>query len=225
VDVNLTDQIARTRFSREIGKNFSVIASAGAGKTRAVVDRIVTIAMASREDLLPRLVVVTYTNNAAHEFKRRIQSTLLEKLRSETARAAMQRLEQTYFGTNHGFCIRLLREHQATLQLPDQLTTPSDPVRKRLWQQYVGNLEFSRPFAEDTLVREVLRFCTWQDILDLAGQISQPISRRLSSSSPPIPDLTPVENCSVRQQCLSEKRRLLKDLERFRTGFGDSTIA
>src|ERR1700756_4910329 len=77
-----SDQIARARFCREIDKNFSVIASAGAGKTRAVVDRIVTIAMDGREELLPRLIVVTYTNNAAQEFKRRIRLTLLQRLRS-----------------------------------------------------------------------------------------------------------------------------------------------
>lgn len=226
MEVSFADQIARTRFRREIDRNFSVIASAGAGKTRAVVDRIVTVAMDGREDLLPRLVVVTYTNNAAREFKRRIRSTLLEKLRSETARAVLQRLEQTFFGTIHSFCIRLLREHQATLRLPEQLTTPSDQQLNRLWWQYVSNPEFSRPFAEDPLVREVLRFCTWQDILDLARQISQPKSQRPSSSSPPVPDLAPVANCSVRTQSQLRKEQLLKELKRFRTGLikGESTL-
>ena len=120
MELDLTDQTAREQFCTEIDKNFSVIASAGAGKTRAVVDRIVRIAKDRPEDLLPRLVVVTYTNNAAREFKRRIRSTLLQTLRSESAREVLQRLEQTFFGTIHSFCIRLLREYQAHLRLPDQ---------------------------------------------------------------------------------------------------------
>jgi ATP-dependent helicase/nuclease subunit A len=209
------DQIARTRFINEIDRNFSVIASAGAGKTRAVVDRVVNIALEGPDEMLPRLVVVTYTNNAAREFKRKIRSVLLEKLRSQTARNVLQRLEQTFFGTIHSFCIRLLREHQACLRLPDQLTTPSVQLRDQMWQQYVSNPEFSRRFAEDPLVKEVLRFCTWQEILDLASRISQPNHRKPASSSPPVPDLTLVRDCPVPTQTVPNKNLLLKDLERF----------
>jgi ATP-dependent exoDNAse (exonuclease V) beta subunit len=93
VELNHADQLHRDRFCREIDKNFSVIASAGAGKTRAVVDRIVTIAIDGPEELLPRLVVVTFTNNSASEFKRRVRSALLEKLRSDSVRAVLQRLD------------------------------------------------------------------------------------------------------------------------------------
>jgi ATP-dependent exoDNAse (exonuclease V) beta subunit len=217
VELNHADQLHRDRFCREIDKSFSVIASAGAGKTRAVVDRIVTIAVDGPEELLPRLVVVTFTNNSASEFKRRVRSVLLEKLRSESARVVLQRLEQTFFGTIHSFCIKLLREYQAHLGLPDEFTALTEPIRDRLWLQFTGNPEFSRPFAEDPLVREVLRFCIWQDLLDLAGRISQPSAGRPLSASPPGVDLTPLERCSVRKQVEQRKEQLLNDLSRFRT--------
>jgi ATP-dependent helicase/nuclease subunit A len=216
LELNGTDQLDRDRFCLEIDKNFSVIASAGAGKTRAVVDRIVTIAVDGPEDLLPRLVVVTYTNNSASEFKRRVRSALLQKLRSESARAVLQRLEQTFFGTIHSFCIKLLREHQAHLGLPDEFATLTDPVRDRLWLQFTSSSEFSRPFAEDPLVRQVLRFCIWQDLLDLAAQISWPSVRRSVLYSPPDIDLSSVERCSVRKQVEQRKEQLLTELDRFR---------
>ena len=38
------DQSARLRFATELDRNFSVVASAGSGKTRAVIDRIVHLA-------------------------------------------------------------------------------------------------------------------------------------------------------------------------------------
>src|SRR6202007_1545867 len=98
---------------------------------------------------------------------------------------------------------------------PDQLTTPSPQLRDQMWQQYVSNPEFSRRFAGDPLVKEVLRFCTWQEILDLASRISQPNHQKLSWSSPPTPDPAPVRNCPVPAQSLLNKNRLLKDLERF----------
>ena len=118
------DQDTRDRFCREIDRNFSVIAGAGAGKTSAIVERIVTIALKEGADLLPRLVVVTYTNNAASEFKRRIRSILLDRMRRESARKILEKLELTFFGTIHSFCMKLIREHQAYLRLPDQLTPP-----------------------------------------------------------------------------------------------------
>ena len=214
--LNRTDQLDRDRFCLEIHENFSVVASAGAGKTRAVVDRIVTIAIDGPEELLPRLVVVTFTNNSASEFKRRVRSALLQKLRSESARAVLQKLEQTFFGTIHSFCVKLLREYQAHLGLPDEFTILTDPIRERLWLQFTGNPEFSRPFAEDPLVCEVLRFCLWQDLLDLAARISQPNARRPVAVSPPDIDITPVERCSVRKQVEQRKDQLLNDLDRFR---------
>ncbi len=217
MELNITDQAARELFCRDIARNFSVIASAGAGKTRAVVDRIVTIAKRRPDDLLPRLVVVTYTNNAAHEFKRRVRSTLLQTLKSASARAVLQRLELTFFGTIHSFCIRLLREHQTHLRLPDRLITPTDPVRKRLWTEFVSNPEFSGAFTGNPLVSEILRFCTWQEILDLAAQISQPMLRPVLSVSAPSIDLAPIENCVVHTRSLKRKEQILSDFGKFKT--------
>ncbi len=219
MELNLTDQYARERFCTEIDKNFSVIASAGAGKTRAVVDRIVTIAKDGRDDLLPRLVVVTYTNNAAREFKRRIRATLLQMLRSTSARVVLQRLELTFFGTIHSFCIRLLRENHAHLRLPDELVAPTDQERARLWLEFVGNPQFSRTFAENPVVRELLRFCTWQELLDLAAQISQPIPRSVSSVVPSKFDLAPVEDCPVHRLSMKRKEAILAEFRKFKTRF------
>ena len=41
-----TDQAARDRFAKTLDRNFSVIAAAGSGKTRAVTDRIAQLAQA-----------------------------------------------------------------------------------------------------------------------------------------------------------------------------------
>jgi ATP-dependent helicase/nuclease subunit A len=162
------DQDARDRFCREIDRNFSVIAGAGAGKTSAIVERIVTMALKGGADLLPRLVVVTYTNNAASEFKRRIRSTLLDRMRRESARKILEKLELTFFGTIHSFCMKLIREHQAYLRLPDQLTPPGVRARNQLWESFVANPALSVRFSDHPLVKELLRFCTWQDVLNIA---------------------------------------------------------
>ncbi len=62
------DQAERTRFTSELDRNFSVLAPAGVGKTKSLVDRVVAIATSPQaSEWLPRLVVVTYTKKAADE--------------------------------------------------------------------------------------------------------------------------------------------------------------
>ena len=209
------DQVARDRFCREIDQSFSVIAGAGAGKTHAIVERIVNIALQGRPDLLPRLVVVTYTNNAAAGFKRRVRSMLLAQMRPESARTILEKLELTFFGTIHSFCMKLLREHQANLHLPDHIAPPAFRARNQLWEGFVSGPALSARFADDPLVNELLRFCTWQDILSLAQRISEPAIRDPVSPCAPNIDLKPLRRCSVRSQSAAARDELLQNFERF----------
>src|ERR671935_1526461 len=96
----VSDETARQRFVRELDRNFSVVASAGSGKTRAITDRIVEIAKNRQRALewLPQLVVVTYTNRAADEMQQRTRKRILEAgLPLETVEA----FGRAFFGTIH----------------------------------------------------------------------------------------------------------------------------
>ncbi|MGZ5020275.1 MAG: UvrD-helicase domain-containing protein, partial [Chthoniobacterales bacterium] len=100
------DHSARRRFAEEIDRNFSVVASAGSGKTHAITERIVQIAASSKaEEILPRLVVVTFTHRAADEMQQRTRQRILQEHRSPAIHAAFNR---AFFGTIHSFCMRLL---------------------------------------------------------------------------------------------------------------------
>src|SRR5438046_9625944 len=100
------DQAQRDRFARELDKNFSVIAAAGAGKTTAITDRIVEIAKSEQaRDWLPQLVVVTFTNRAADAMQQRARQRIFEKNVSPTVLAAFHR---AIFGTVIHFFIYLL---------------------------------------------------------------------------------------------------------------------
>src|ERR1700751_3775250 len=95
------DQSARARFVAELNKNFSVVAAAGAGKTRAITDLIVQIAKsANAREWLPQLVVVAFTNRAADEMQQRARTEVLEAGVSIEVLAAFNR---TFFGTIHAF--------------------------------------------------------------------------------------------------------------------------
>src|SRR5207244_12310696 len=72
------DQPDRERFFSELDRNFSVVAAAGSGKTRAITDRIVQIAKSENApDRLLQLVVVAITNRAAAEMQQRARAEVL----------------------------------------------------------------------------------------------------------------------------------------------------
>ena len=112
------DQAQRDRFIYELERNFSVVASAGSGKTRAITDRIVALARRERaREWLPTLVVVTYTNRAAAEMQQRARQSILEAGVSLEVLAAFDR---AFFGTIHSLCVRLLRQHGHHIGVPAQ---------------------------------------------------------------------------------------------------------
>src|SRR5437660_12661825 len=79
------DQPNSERFVSELDKNFSVVAAAGSGKTRAITDRIVQIAKSEHaRDWLPQLVVVAFTNRAADEMQQRARADAIQP--SDTGR-------------------------------------------------------------------------------------------------------------------------------------------
>jgi ATP-dependent helicase/nuclease subunit A len=130
----IADEAARQRFARELDRNFSVVASAGSGKTRAITDRIVEIASHPQRALewLPQLVVVTYTNRAADEMQQRTRQRILEAgLSLDTVEA----FGRAFFGTIHAFCMKLLATHGHRLGLPARLETITDD--DDLWSEFV----------------------------------------------------------------------------------------
>ena len=114
----LPDQPARERFRTEHDRSFSVIAPAGVGKTRAIVERVIDLALSpGGHDVLPRLAVVTYTNKAADEMQQRARNRLLEH---PSGNAVMAHFNLAFFGTIHSFCLTLLRSYGYFLGLPGE---------------------------------------------------------------------------------------------------------
>src|SRR5213596_1252607 len=126
------DESARSRFASELDSNFSVVASAGSGKTTAITQRVLSIARSpNAADTLPHLVVVTFTNRAADEMQQRTRQALLqENLRQEVQTV----FNRAFFGTIHSFCMKLLTDFGHYLGLPAPLELVEDD--DDLWQEF-----------------------------------------------------------------------------------------
>lgn len=157
------DQAARDRFAQTLDRNFSVIAAAGSGKTRAVTDRIARLAQASDAvHMLPRLVVVTFANRAADEMQQRArEQILLAKPRPEILAA----FNRAWFGTIHAFCLKLLNDygHYLGLPAPLELITDDDD----LWNEFVQQqTRVGRSLSSENRAR-LLRLASMRHIMEL----------------------------------------------------------
>src|SRR3954465_5857018 len=128
------DHSARRRFAEELDRNFSVVASAGSGKTHAITERIVQLARTpNAADILPKLVVVTFTHRAADEMQQRTRQRILEENCSYSVQVAFGR---AFFGTIHSFCMKLLMDYGHYLGLPSPLDLVAENDDE-LWEAFI----------------------------------------------------------------------------------------
>ena len=157
------DQPQRTRFISELARNFSVVASAGSGKTRAITDRIIAIAKSEHSrEWLPSLVVVTFTNRAADEMQQRARQRILEEGVLLDVLAAFNR---AFFGTIHSFCVKLLRQHGHHLGLPGKLDLLTDD--SALWMEFMQQQTTVAVGLTDAQRRCLLRLAPVRELMEL----------------------------------------------------------
>ena len=164
-----SDQAVRQRFITELDRNFSVIAPAGVGKTRAIVDRVIEIATKDFErarEWLPTLVVVTYTNKAADEMNQRARNEIIGR---RVDLSVLTQFNRAFFGTIHSFCLRLLKNWGHYLGLPAQLELPED--EDVLWREFVLQLtEVGRSIPAEVRQR-CFRHLPLQSIIELSRKL------------------------------------------------------
>ncbi len=216
------DESARARFATELDRNFSVVASAGSGKTTAITQRILSLARSAKAaEILPRLVVVTFTNRAADEMQQRTRQALLQENLPPEVQTAFNR---AFFGTIHSFCMKLLTDfgHYLGLPAPLELVSEDDD---NLWQEFAQNqTRIGRSLGEkDRAI--LLRFVQARDLMELARRAGSAVLCVPSPSPCPTLDFADVyaqsdkgnDNISKSQAELREwEKRYASDWEYLR---------
>jgi ATP-dependent helicase/nuclease subunit A len=175
----LADQLDRDRFTSGHGKNISVIAPAGVGKTHAIVERIVALASlpeALAVDRLARLIVVTYSVRAAQEMQQRARSAIRRQgLPSHVQRA----FQQTFFGTIHSYCVRLLERFGHYLGLPSPIALLQS--HDEWWNRFLVR-GLQQEIADERPLRELFHFFAPEKLYALGREISPGHDVEISSS-------------------------------------------
>lgn len=118
-ELNLTTN--QKRAINDHGKNNVVVASAGAGKTRVLVERYVTLL--ERGYTLPSIVAITFTEKAASEMRDRVRHAIEERAKALGRRDTalwvkhLAEIDAAQIGTIHSLCARLIRANPAEAQV------------------------------------------------------------------------------------------------------------
>ncbi len=150
-----------------VGTNLLVSAGAGTGKTRVLVERVLHLLRTQKADLA-ELLVLTFTEKAAHEIKTRLSASFrtwgLERPRRDLDKAAIS--------TFHSFASRLLKEHPVEAGVDPEFrvieTEQSELLKEEAMREMIAKLHADREdafellsvYGEDTAREGVLKVFT-----------------------------------------------------------------
>ena len=122
-----------------------VSAAAGSGKTKVLVDRLMTYLTDEKDPAdLDDFLVITYTKAAASELRGKIAAKLTQRIAEEPEnrhlQKQMQRLFLTKISTVHGFCGDLLREYAYKLDLAADFRVADENECRELRQMVLEDL-------------------------------------------------------------------------------------
>ena len=139
----LTPQQAQAVHDR--GGKLLVSAAAGSGKTKVLVDRLLSYLTDPTDPAnLDEFLIITYTKAAASELRGKIAAKLTERIAEEPEnrhlQKQMQRLFLTKISTVHGFCSDLLREYAYRLDIAADFRVADENECRELRETVLADL-------------------------------------------------------------------------------------
>ncbi len=127
------------------GGKLLVSAAAGSGKTKVLVDRLLSYLTDPVDPAnLDEFLIITYTKAAASELRGKIAARLTEKIAQDPdnrhLQRQMQRLFLTKISTVHGFCGDLLREYAYRLDIAGDFRVADESECLELREQVLSDL-------------------------------------------------------------------------------------
>lgn len=163
-----SDAEARRRIRESLDESLIVEASAGTGKTTALVQRLVEVLATGRASI-ERIAAVTFTNKAAGEMKLRLRETLDEERqkaegqRRANLEKALEKLEEASIGTIHSFCAQILRKRPVEAGVDPGFEELTEQESNRIYQKAFRAWLETRLAEDSPGLRRAFARLSWRD--------------------------------------------------------------
>lgn len=145
--------------------NVLVVAGAGTGKTRTLVERCLDCLVSGRPRVsIEELLVVTFTEAAAAEMRQRIRARIEEERARDPHDLHWEEqsalFETAHIGTIHSFCFELVRAHFYELELDPQLSILPEEETRLLAEETLDPLlraHYANPSEASEAVRKLIQ--------------------------------------------------------------------
>ncbi len=158
---NFAPNLNQERAIKALGKNVLVSASAGAGKTTVLINRLIKRMETDRVSV-DRIMAVTFTELAAKEMRKRLEKKLLERIEQTGDEFLSQQvaiLPSAAITTIHGFCLDLLKKYAYVLNFdPQRAENVIDETQKAKLMDEAFGLALRELASEDLPLAEQLVF-------------------------------------------------------------------
>ena len=127
------------------GGKLLVSAAAGSGKTKVLVDRLMTYLTDDHDPAnLDDFLIITYTKAAATELRGKIAAKLSQRIAEQPGNKHLQKQMQRLFlakiATVHGFCGDILREYAYRLDIPVDFRVADENECREIRDQVLNDL-------------------------------------------------------------------------------------
>jgi len=155
-ELGLVDAAGRERIKNAIGARLAVSAAAGSGKTRSLIDRVLSI-LASGGVRIGSVAAITFTEAAAAELRTKLRRQLLRcGADNELLAIAARDIDDAAICTIHSFALRILSENWLEAGLPPRIEV-LDSAAEYLDHQ-VRMREFTtRLLGDETAIQTLVR--------------------------------------------------------------------
>jgi ATP-dependent helicase/nuclease subunit A len=205
------------------GVDLVVVAGAGSGKTRVLVERYLRLL---RHEPPDRLLAITFTDKAAREMNERVRARL-EQIARHAQGAERQlweerrdEIEAARIGTIHSFCATLLRAHPAETGLDPRFDLLDDVAAGLLLAEAVDlalsqRLEETHQAADDSALQSLLNSFGLNDVRTMLSGMLRNSEARAAIDTLPIDHVSLLATWRTRLNTaqVSALRELLCDSE------------
>ena len=135
------------------GSDLLVSAAAGSGKTAVLVERVIRRLTDPQDPVdIDRFLLVTYTNAAASEMRGKLADAIAARLADDPDNARLRRqlllVHKARITTVHAFCLTLVREQAAALDLPPDFRLADESERGMLRDEVLEDV-LEAKYAQD----------------------------------------------------------------------------